>query len=155
MPTRQYSDKRLLTKMCRTIAKFKAKDDTNWQLIAEEWPTFLYDEEAGWSEGSIRTGLFRGHVLVRVSYFHWHISASLSPLRICLKAALRIFRNKTSADADRLGHWFNPNKRQKGPKCMLERHEIEQVTPSMIAYAALQVNRILPLTMYTLIIVAM
>jgi hypothetical protein len=35
-------------------------------LVAEDWPTFLYDEQAGWSQSDIRKGLFRGHVLVRV-----------------------------------------------------------------------------------------
>jgi hypothetical protein len=49
------------------IARFK-EGDPAWQLIAEEWPTFLYDEQVGWSEGNIRNGLLRGHVLVRVSF---------------------------------------------------------------------------------------
>ena len=54
--------------LASTIAKLKAQDeDPNWQLIAEEWPTFLYDEQAGWSEAKVNQGLFRGHVLVRVS----------------------------------------------------------------------------------------
>lgn len=34
--------------------------------MAEEWPTFLYDEQAGWNENNIKNGLFRGHVLARV-----------------------------------------------------------------------------------------
>ena len=49
----------------RTIALFD-KDDPNFQLVAEEWPTFLYDEEAGWNAEKAENGLFRGHVLVRV-----------------------------------------------------------------------------------------
>ena len=49
------------------IAKFKARKDLDWLLIAEEWPTFLYDEQSGWSENKVQEGLFRGHVLVRVS----------------------------------------------------------------------------------------
>ena len=67
------SDGRYSPTMFRTIAKFKAGGDPNWQLIAEEWPMFLYDEEAGWSEANIRKGLFRGHVLVRVCNIHFHI----------------------------------------------------------------------------------
>lgn len=43
-------------------------DEPDWALIAEEWPTFLYDEKAGWNPENIRNGLFRGHVLVRVRY---------------------------------------------------------------------------------------
>lgn len=34
--------------------------------MAEEWPTFLYDEQAGWTEKDIKNGLFRGHVLARI-----------------------------------------------------------------------------------------
>ena len=49
----------------RTIAKFD-NDDPNFQLVAEEWPTFLYDEEAGWNADRAENGLFRGHVLTRV-----------------------------------------------------------------------------------------
>ena len=50
----------------RTIAKLQDSEDTTCALIAEEWPTFLYDEQAGWSSRDIRNGLFRGHVLARV-----------------------------------------------------------------------------------------
>jgi len=49
------------------IAKFNDDEDHEYSLIAEEWPTFLYDEQAGWSKKDLRRGLFRGHVLVRVS----------------------------------------------------------------------------------------
>jgi len=41
-------------------------NDPNFQLVAEEWPTFLYDEEAGWNVEKAENGLFRGHVLTRV-----------------------------------------------------------------------------------------
>ena len=41
-----------------------------WVLITEEWPTFLYDEQAGWSNHNIRNGLFWGHVLARVCSTH-------------------------------------------------------------------------------------
>ena len=44
--------------------------DSDWILVAEDWPTFLYDERAGWNERDVRNGLFRGHVLVRVSAAH-------------------------------------------------------------------------------------
>jgi hypothetical protein len=50
----------------RTIAKFLDGESTDYSLIAEEWPTFLYDELSGWSSSSVRKGLFRGHVLARV-----------------------------------------------------------------------------------------
>jgi len=42
------------------------KNDPDFQLVAEEWPTFLYDEEAGWNANKAEHGLFRGHVLTRV-----------------------------------------------------------------------------------------
>jgi hypothetical protein len=48
------------------IAKFTG-DDPELSLYAEDFPTFLYDERAGWNEGDVRNGLLRGHVLVRVS----------------------------------------------------------------------------------------
>ena len=41
-------------------------NDPNFQLVAEEWPTFLYNEEAGWNAEKAENGLFRGHVLIRV-----------------------------------------------------------------------------------------
>ena len=50
----------------RTIVKLQDDEDMDWALIAEEWPTFLYDEQAGWSNCNIRNGLFRGHVLAQV-----------------------------------------------------------------------------------------
>lgn len=40
--------------------------------MAEEWPTFLYDEQAGWNENNIKNGLFRGHVLARVRIIQPH-----------------------------------------------------------------------------------
>ena len=48
------------------INKFRG-EDPDWSLVAEDWPTFLYDEQAGWNGKDIRKGLFRGHVLARVS----------------------------------------------------------------------------------------
>ena len=49
----------------RIIEMFK-DEGAGCTLVAEDWPTFLYDEQAGWNERNIRNGLFRGHVLVRV-----------------------------------------------------------------------------------------
>lgn len=56
----------LLLTDSRVISNFK-KGGLDWQLTAEEYPTFLYDEREGWSEQDIKKGLLRGHVLVRVS----------------------------------------------------------------------------------------
>jgi len=55
-----------LTKPSSAIARFQDDEDLDWSLIAEEWPTFLYDERVGWNRGDVRNGLFRGHVLIRV-----------------------------------------------------------------------------------------
>lgn len=52
-------------KIPRIISMFK-KGATNFQLVAGEWPTFLYDERVGWDPNNIRDGLFRGHVLIQV-----------------------------------------------------------------------------------------
>lgn len=64
------------------------------------------------------------------------------PLKASYQVALRVYRNKTAADADRLGQWFDPDRRQKGPVCLLNKNEFEEVSRSMIAYAALQVRSI-------------
>lgn len=125
--------------MVRIISKFK-RGEANFQLIAQEWPTFLYDERVGWNPDNIRDGLFRGHVLIRVCEIYLHVpSTLLLLLRTFHQVALRIFRNRTAASADTLSGWFDPNKRASGPKCMLERYKIQKVSRSMIAYAALQV----------------
>lgn len=47
------------------IARFKG-DEPELVMYAEDFPTFLYDESAGWNPRNLRNGLFRGHVLVRV-----------------------------------------------------------------------------------------
>ena len=49
------------------ISRFCDDEDDDHRLIAEEWPTFLYDEYSGWNEKDRKRGLFRGHVLARVS----------------------------------------------------------------------------------------
>jgi hypothetical protein len=54
-----------LTPPHSVINRFR-DEDSGWSLVAEDWPTFLYDEQAGWSQSDIRKGLFRGHVLVQV-----------------------------------------------------------------------------------------
>ena len=48
------------------IDVFLGGESANHALVAEEWPTFLYDETSGWSINDVRRGLFRGHVLARV-----------------------------------------------------------------------------------------
>ena len=63
----------------RTIAKFDT-NDPNFQLVAEEWPTYLYDEEAGWNIEKPENGLFRGHVLIRVGVMP---SSHSNPFPIC------------------------------------------------------------------------
>ena len=55
-----------LTRPPSAIARFEDDENLDWSLIAEEWPTFLYDERAGWNARDVRKGLFRGHVLARV-----------------------------------------------------------------------------------------
>ena len=50
----------------RTIKKFVDGDSPDYLLVAEEWPTFLYDELSGWTSSNVSKGLFRGHVLARV-----------------------------------------------------------------------------------------
>jgi len=58
---------------------------------------------------------------------------------ISAQVALRLFRNKTAAQADRIGGWYDAKSKAKGPKDFLKRHNITKITPQMIAYAALQV----------------
>ena len=58
--------------LASTIAMFD-NNNPNFQLMAEEWPTFLYDEEAGWNAEKAENGLFHGHVLT------W-VGVMLSPL---------------------------------------------------------------------------
>ena len=126
-------------RLSRVISRLQDVEDPNWTLFAEEWPTFLYDEQAGWTKHNIRNGLFWGHVLARVRPTH------STPGDIALtgphlpKVAIRLFRNKTAAQADEIGTWYNPSKKAKGPKDFVTRHNIKRVTPQMIAYAALQV----------------
>lgn len=110
-------------------------------LIAEEWPTFLYDELAGWSMKDVRNGLFRGHVLARVGSTRilnlFSTRQHPWPLH---QVALRIFRNKSAVSRDEIGGWFDPQAKCKGPKDFLTKNtDIKKVTPQMIAYAALQV----------------
>ena len=59
-----------LTHTNSTIDKFMGGESADYILVAEEWPTFLYDEESGWNIKDIRRGLFHGHILARVSSIH-------------------------------------------------------------------------------------
>ena len=62
-----------LTSSHSVIARFRDQD-SDLSLIAEDWPTFLYDELTGWNQNDIRKGLFRGHILVRVSVINSKIT---------------------------------------------------------------------------------
>ena len=52
-----------LTHNNSTIDKFMGGESADYTLVAEEWLTFLYDEESGWNIKDIRRGLFCGHIL--------------------------------------------------------------------------------------------
>ena len=121
------------------IAKCR-EGDPGWTLMAEEWPTFLYDEQAGWNENNIRNGLFRGHVLARVGF---NTAAPKPLINRVLQVALRVFRNGTAAQADlcKVGVHFDSAGRRGGRKDFLQTNNIKTVTAQMIAYAALQVFR--------------
>lgn len=106
-------------------------------LVAEEWPTFLYDETVEWSRRDIRSGLFRGHVLIRVSCPPRPLTSKLATLNN-LQVALRMFRNSTAAQVDELGKWYNPKLKATGPKDFVTRCGITRVTPYMVAYSAIQ-----------------
>jgi len=60
-------------------------------------------------------------------------------LIISAQVALRLFRNKTAAQADRTNGWYDAKLKAKGPKDFLKRYNVTEITPQMIAYAALQV----------------
>ena len=60
---------------------------------------------------------------------------SITPIQV----ALRVFRNKTAAQANTVDGWYNPKSKAKGPADFVKRYNITKVTPQMIAYAALQV----------------
>jgi len=56
-----------------------------------------------------------------------------------LQVALRIFRNKTATIADIINKPYDPKMKAKGPIDVLRQCNITEVTPQMIAYAAVQV----------------
>ena len=56
------------------------------------------------------------------------------------QVALRIFRNRSAAQADEIDGWYDPDRRVTGPKDFLMRQKITRVTPQMVAYAAIQVT---------------
>jgi hypothetical protein len=121
------------------ISRLRNDEDHEYSLIAEEWPTFLYDEHAGWNEKDRTRGLFRGHVLVRVSQTTLWPYTLMTMIQPSPQVALRIFRNQTAAQIDEVGKPYDPSKRAKGPADVLKRCGITDVTPRMIAYAAVQV----------------
>ena len=55
------------------------------------------------------------------------------------QVALRLFHNKSAAQANLVGGCYNPATKAKGLKDFVTQHSIKEVTPRMIAYAALQV----------------
>lgn len=84
--------------------------------------------------------LFRGHVLTRVSLISpLYSPIANSPTNNTHQVAIRVFRNKTAVQADLIGGCFDPSLKAKGRKDFLKRNDIKEVTPQMIAYAALQV----------------
>ena len=122
-----------------TIDKFAGGESADYMLVAEEWPTFLYDETAGWSITNIRKGLFRGHILARVSSIS---SASRQPTDPNTQVALRMYRNRTAVTNEVIGEFFNPKTSQgQGRPSFVKKHGISKVIPEMIAYAAIQVRR--------------
>jgi len=118
------------------INRFRG-EDSDLLLITEDWPTYLDDERVGWNQNNVRKGLFRGHVLVRVSPTITHTTTLQLPISV--QVALQLFRNKTATQANKIDGWYNAKLKAKGPKDFLKRQHITRVTPEMIAYAALQV----------------
>ena len=59
-----------LTHNNSTINKFMGGESADYALVAEGWPTFLYDEESGWNINDVRRGLFCGHVFAWVNAIH-------------------------------------------------------------------------------------
>lgn len=123
----------------RTIAKFLDGESTAYSLVAEEWPTFLYDELSGWSSNNVSKGLFRGHVLARVSPTTISNRPDLKAI-FYNQVALRIYRNRTAVNNEEIGKPFDPKgSRSQGQQPFLKKYNITKVTPEMVAYAALQV----------------
>ena len=129
-----------LTHTNSTIDKFLGGESPDHRLVAEEWPTFLYDERSGWSINDVRRGLFRGHVLARVGPI---LSITHHPdltVTSHTQVALRMYRNKTAVRNDIAGGVFNPKTSKcQGRPPFLKMHNINKVVPGMIAYVAVQV----------------
>ena len=58
---------------------------------------------------------------------------------ITYQVALRVFRNKTAAQADEVDKPYNPKSKPSGRSDLLTRCGITEMTPRMIAYAAVHV----------------
>ena len=56
-----------------------------------------------------------------------------------MQVALRLFHNKTAVKDDKIGASYNAKAKNKGRPSLLTKHKITEVTPPMVAYAALQV----------------
>lgn len=56
------------------------------------------------------------------------------------QVALRILRNESAANADKMDVPFDRKRKRQGPKDFIVRHNIKKITPKMVAYAAIQVR---------------
>jgi len=56
------------------------------------------------------------------------------------QVALRVFRNSSAALANKIDKPYDPSSKAKGPSDLLTRYKITEVTPRMIAYAAVHVG---------------
>lgn len=61
-----HHDKEPTTHSSPSIISLFELEEPGYVRNAEEWPTFLYEEQVGWSDKDIKHGLFQGHVLSRV-----------------------------------------------------------------------------------------
>ena len=89
------------------IDVFLGGESTNHALVAEEWPTFLYNKTSGWSINDVRRGHFCGHVLARVclnSYTVLQHNLTIPNAQV----ALWIYRNKTAVQNEVPGGISNP-----------------------------------------------
>ena len=131
-----------LTHTNSTIDKFMGGESADYILVAEEWPTFLYDEESGWNIKDIRRGLFHGHILARVSSIYpmtYHLNQRGTP---CIQVALQIYHNKTAVRNEiTTGAWKIKASQAQGHPSFLKAHRITKVTPEMVAYVAVQVQQ--------------
>jgi hypothetical protein len=104
--------------------------DGTIKVIADDWPTFLY-EEGVYDPGEIDKGLLRGHFLLRVSRLF--IVHRVFAEDIVAKVYKHIFTSPSSALKDSPG----TNATRSGNAKI---HHMTRVTPTTIAYAAVQVS---------------